>query len=103
HRRFSNPWCSRVARQAGGACHIEIIEAAERSLMATGAMFYGGASYNNGIVPYKNYIFGEAYTKDGQPAKLLSPGNPVGTVTPLQQAWGALPVLYPLPTWQVVP
>ena len=30
--------------------------------MATGAMLWGGAAYNNGIVPYKNYIFGEAYT-----------------------------------------
>ena len=28
-----------------------MIEAAERSLMATGAMFWGGASYNNGILP----------------------------------------------------
>ena len=101
--RFVNPSDYRVAREACGACHIEIIEAAERSLMATGAMFMGGASYNNGIVPYKNYIFGEAYTKDGEPAKVMSPGNPPGTVTPLQKARGALPLLYPLPTWQVVP
>ena len=33
--------------------------------MATGAMFWGGASYNNGILPYKRYILGEAYTRDG--------------------------------------
>ena len=30
--------------------------------MATGAMFLGGAAYNNGILPYKNDILGEAYT-----------------------------------------
>ena len=101
--RFVNPSDYRVAREACGACHVEIIEAAERSLMATGAMLFGGAGYNNGIVPYKNYIFGEAYTKDGQPAKLVSPGSPVGTVTPAQAARGALPVMYPLPTWQVTP
>ena len=64
----------RVAREACGACHMEMIEAAERSLMATGAMFWGGAAYNNGIVPFKNYIFGEAYTRDGEPAKIVVAG-----------------------------
>ncbi|MGZ8421051.1 MAG: hypothetical protein ACXWU3_16425, partial [Allosphingosinicella sp.] len=58
--RFINPSDYRVARDSCGACHIEVIEAAERSLMASGAMLWGGAAYNNGIAPYKNYIFGEA-------------------------------------------
>jgi hypothetical protein len=101
--RFVNPSDYRVARQACGACHIELIERAERSLMATGAMFFGGASYNNGILPFKNYILGEAYTKDGEPARLLSPGDPPGTVTPEQAKRGALPTTYPAPTWQVAP
>jgi len=101
--RFVNPSDYRVARQACGACHIEIIQAAERSLMSTGAMLWGGGAYNNGIVPYKNYIFGEAYTSDGQPAQIKSPGSPAGTVTPEQKARGALPVMYPLPTWHVIP
>ena len=38
-------------------------QSAERSLMATGAMLWGGAAYNNGILPFKNYILGEAYTQ----------------------------------------
>jgi hypothetical protein len=101
--RFVNPSDYRVAREACGACHLEIIEAAERSLMATGAMLWGGAAYNNGILPYKNYMFGEAYTKDGKPAQIKSPGEPHGTVTPQQAARGALPTLYPLPTWHVIP
>jgi hypothetical protein len=101
--RFVNPSDYRVARDACGACHMQEIQAAERSLMATGAMFYGGASYNNGIVPFKNYIFGEAYTRDGKPAKIVSPGAPPGTVTDDEKARGALPSLIPLPTWQVVP
>jgi hypothetical protein len=42
--RFVNPGDYRVARQSCGACHMELIEKAERSLMATGAMFFGGAS-----------------------------------------------------------
>jgi hypothetical protein len=101
--RFVNPSDYRVVRQSCGACHMEIIEAGERSLMATGAMLWGGAAYNNGIVPYKNYLFGEAYTDKGEPAKIVSPGTPPGTVTPEQKARGALPEMYPLPTWHVVP
>ena len=101
--RFVNPSDYRVAREACGACHLPVIEAAERSLMASGAMLWGGASYNNGIVPYKNYIFGEAFTRDGEPAKVVSPGDPPGTLTAAQKARGALAELYPLPTWHVVP
>ena len=101
--RFVNPSDYRVARESCGACHIETIEAGERSLMATGAMFWGGASYNNGVMPLKNYILGEAYTREGEAAKLESSGVPAGTVTARQAARGALAVLYPLPTWQVTP
>ncbi len=101
--RFVNPSDYRVVRESCGACHLPIIQAAERSLMATGAMFFGGAAYNNGVLPDKNYILGEAYTRDGLPAKIVSPGAPPGTLTDAQKARGALAALYPLPTWEVVP
>jgi hypothetical protein len=101
--RFINPGDYRVARESCGSCHMPQIEAGERSLMATGAMLWGGASYNNGIVPFKNYIFGESYTRDGIAAKILSPGVTPGTVTERQAKRGALAELYPLPTWHVVP
>lgn len=101
--RFINPGDYRAARESCGACHMPVIEASERSLMATGAMLWGGAAYNNGIVPYKNYLFGEAYTRDGQPAKLVSPGSPAGQLTERQKARGALAALYPLPRWNVIP
>jgi hypothetical protein len=101
--RFVNPSDYRVARESCGACHMPVIEAGERSLMATGAMLWGGAAYNNGIVPFKNYLFGEAYTRDGKPAKIVSPGAPHGTLTDRQKARGALAELYPLPAWQVIP
>ena len=101
--RFVNPSDYRVAREACGACHLSVIEAGERSIMASGAMLWGGASYNNGILPFKNYVLGEAYTRTGEPAKIVSPGDPHGTVTTEQARRGALPALYPLPTWQVVP
>lgn len=101
--RFVNPGDYRVVRQSCGACHLEVIEAAERSIMASGAMLFGGAAYNNGIIPYKNYLLGEAYTTRGEPAKIVSPGSPPGTVTAPQAKRGALAALYPLPTWQVTP
>ena len=101
--RFINPSDYRVARDSCGACHLSTIEAAERSIMASGAMLWGGAGYNNGIVKLKNYALGEAYTRTGESAGILSPGNPVGTVTPEQAARGALPKLYPLPSWHTTP
>ncbi|WP_306253416.1 hypothetical protein [Parvularcula sp. IMCC14364] len=114
--RFVNPSDYRVAREACGACHIEIIQAAERSLMATGAMLWGGAAYNNGILPFKNYVIGEAYTRDGTAAGLCSPGvertepNAILDLMGCDKippenalARGALPALGTLPTWQVVP
>lgn len=95
--RFVNPSDYRAARAACGACHLPIIEAAERSLMATGAMLWGGAAYNNGILPFKRYIIGEAYTPDGRPARIVSPGP----VTEEARRRGVLEALYPLPTWHV--
>jgi hypothetical protein len=100
--RFVNPSDYRVARDSCGACHIEVIEAAERSIMATGAMLWGGAAYNNGIAPFKNYLFGEAYTREGEPARIVSPLGPEG-LTDAQRARGVLAELYPLPTWHVMP
>jgi hypothetical protein len=70
--RFVNPSDYRVARESCGACHLPVIEAAERSMMATGVMLLGGASYNNGIAPYKNYVFGESYGRDGKAKPILS-------------------------------
>jgi len=100
--RFNNPSDYRAARDACGACHIEIIEAAERSLMASGAMLWGGAAYNNGILPFKNYVAGEAYTSEGEPALIRSPLGP-GGLTAEQRSRGVLAELYPLPTWHVIP
>jgi len=100
--RFTNPADYRVVRESCGACHIEIIEAAERSLMATGAMLWGGAAYNNGILPYKNYVVGEAYTRTGEGAHISSPLGSAG-LTARERARGVLGDLYPIPTWHVVP
>ena len=68
-------------------------------------MLWGGAAYNNGILSAKNYILGEAYTRDGRPAKILSPGTSgePGTVSEAEKKRGAIGTMYPLPTWHVVP
>ena len=97
--RFVNPSDYRVVREACGACHQPVIQAAERSLMATGAMLWGGASYNNGILPFKRYILGEAYTRDGQPATLTTPVD----IDEKMAARGVLPQFFPLPRWETTP
>jgi len=97
--RFVNPGDYRVARAACGACHLRIIQAAERSLMSTSAMLWGGAAYNNGILPFKRYILGEAYTAASEPATVVNPVAP----TPFMTDKGILPQLFPLPAWETVP
>ena len=97
--RFMNPGDLRVAREACGACHLPVVQATERSLMATSAMFWGAAAYNNGILPYKHSILGEAYTREGQGATLKAPVAP----DPFMASKGILPSLTALPAWETVP
>ncbi len=97
--RFVNPSDYRIVRESCGACHMKIIEASERSLMATGAMLWGGAAYNNGIVPYKRYFMGESYTREGLPKKLVNPHEPDENMI----AKGIVPALIPLPRWENMP
>ena len=97
--RFVNPGDYRIARESCGACHLQTIEAVERSLMSTNAMFWGGAAYNNGLVPYKEYRFGESYTRDGHAAMLEGP-----PLDPEEaRKHGVLARLLPLPRWENLP
>ncbi len=97
--RFINPGDLRVAREACGACHLPIIQANERSLMANNAMFWGAGAYNNGILPQKHSMLGEAYTRDGEPAAMTN-GVPNDAN---MDAHGILPKIAPLPSWETVP
>jgi hypothetical protein len=97
--RFVNPGDLRVARESCGACHLSVIQASERSLMATAAMFWGAATYNNGILPYKRSILGEAYTHDGKPASLVNPVKPDTFLA----SKGVLPSITALPAWETIP
>jgi hypothetical protein len=74
------------------------VEMTRRSLMATGAMFWSAAAYNNGILPFKQSILGESYTADGQPGKLLAPIPP----TPEMKSRGILAELLPLPAFETI-
>lgn len=98
--RFVNPSDYRVSKESCGACHLSIVQATKRSMMATGVMLWGGAAYNNGILPFKNYIVGEAYTFDGQTAALEGPLLPDPDAAQLKH--GVLPSLAPLPSWETV-
>ncbi len=98
--RFINPGDLRIARESCGSCHMQIIQAQERSLMSTGAMLWGGASYNNGILPFKRYALGEAYSPEGEPITLL---NPVRVKEEQYVSKGIIDRMLPLPPWETIP
>ncbi|HEX4780275.1 MAG TPA: hypothetical protein VH301_05950, partial [Usitatibacter sp.] len=97
--RFTNPGDLRIAREACGACHLPIVQASERSLMSTAAMFWEGATYNNGVLPFKRSILGEAYTREGAAASLANPVKPDAFLA----SKGVLPSLTALPAWETIP
>ncbi len=99
--RFINPSDYRIAHEACGACHQDLIEAAKRSMHTTGPMLWGGASYNNGILPFKDYILGESYNREGQATVLLGPTIPDNLKEQAYKA-GIIDKLYPLPAWETV-
>ncbi|MEO8461113.1 MAG: hypothetical protein ABI451_11340, partial [Dokdonella sp.] len=97
--RFINPGDLRVARAACGACHLGIVEANEKSLMANAAMFWGAAAYNNGILPNKHSILGEAYTDTRVAARTV---NAMPNDENMDRH-GVLPSIDPLPAWEITP
>lgn len=99
--RFINPSDYRIVRESCGACHMEIIEATSRSMHTTGAMLWGGAAYNNGILDFKQYILGESYDRDGKGVLLKGPKIPDHLIDQAAIA-GILPQLYPLPSWETI-
>ena len=96
--RFINPGDLRVAEQACGLCHGEIIRNVDHSMMNHGAMLWGAALYNNGSFYLKNYRFGQAYGADGAPLRLVNyaPVRPEDT-----RVHGILPFIEPLPRFNL--
>jgi hypothetical protein len=96
--RFINPGDLRVAQQACGLCHGEIIHNVDHSMMNHGAMLWGAALYNNGSFYLKNYRFGQAYGADGAPLRLVN----YAPVTPQDtRVHGILPFIEPLPRFNL--
>jgi len=96
--RFMNPGDLRIAEETCGACHLETVRAVRKSLMTTSAMLWGGASYNNNILPYKNYKLGEGYDRDGNALKIVDTSE----ISKEDEEKGKLPWLLPLPQWEVL-
>src|SRR5579862_245773 len=106
--RFVNPGDLRVAHVACGSCHVREVEYVRRSLMTTSAMFWGGATYNNGSFPNKVSRYGESYGPDGVPQRLQGVvevdkdgKKTVRWPTPKELERGVVPALDPLPRWNV--
>ncbi|WP_020473488.1 hypothetical protein [Zavarzinella formosa] len=98
--RFVNPGDLRVAHVGCGTtnCHPREVQTNRKQLMATGAMLWGAALYNNGSVPFKRARFGEAYSMKGAPVRMIS--------NPAPEEWeintkGVVPYLDPLPRFEM--
>src|SRR5215470_8667790 len=98
--RFVNPGDLRVANLSCGTtdCHGSDVHNVGKSMMATGALLWGAALYNNGSYPLKNYRFGESYSADGKPQRIQTVPQPTAEETHRK---GILPFLDPLPRWEV--
>jgi hypothetical protein len=98
--QFVNPGDLRVARKTCGAggCHPDQVSQVEKSMMKTGPMLWAAALYNNGQVPFKRPRFGESYSPDGLPRRLVTVPPP--TVDDIVKK-GVLPFLDPLPRFEV--
>src|SRR5262245_6116505 len=96
--RFVNPGDLRAAPQACGPCHAAEVKNVSRSLMTHGAMLYGAALYNNGVLPGKDPIIGESYSPDGDPRIVKTVPAPTADET---QKKGVLDALVPLVRWEL--
>ena len=99
--RFINPSDNRVARESCGGCHLDIVEASLRSLHTTGAMFWGAAAYNNGILDSKISFLGESYDRNSNATVMIGPKLPPGMEAEAKAA-SILPKIFPLPAWETV-
>jgi hypothetical protein len=98
--RFINPGDLRVADKTCGSsdCHSSESRTVANSMMRHGAMLWGAALYNNGGFPIKDTNFGESYSADGAPQRLIQVPQP----TAEQRRWkGVLSFLDPIPRWEI--
>jgi hypothetical protein len=95
--QFVNPGDLRIADRTCGQCHAQIVANVRKSMMNHGAQLWGAALYNNGSYPHKLPRFGESYSVNGVPQRLLAVPRP----TAAERARGVIDLLDPLPRWEV--
>lgn len=95
--RFINPGDLRVAPQTCGVtgCHPDITARVMTSMMTHSAMVMGSGTYNNGVLPYKNYLIGEFYMPNGEAALAKTMPPP----TEKEKARGVVEQLLPVPRY----
>jgi hypothetical protein len=98
--RFINPGDLRAAGKTCGSseCHSTETNAASNSMMRHGAMLWGAALYNNGGFPIKDTSFGESYSADGAPQRLIQTPQPTAEQ---RRSKGVLSFLDPIPRWEI--
>jgi hypothetical protein len=97
--RFINPGDVRVAATTcGGDCHSIEASGVSKSMMTHGAMLWGAALYNNGGFPIKDANFGESYSQNGAPQRLIQVPQPTSEQSRLK---GILSFIDPLPRWEI--
>ena len=70
--RFINPGDLRVAAQACGLCHGEIIRNVDHSMMNHGAMLWGAALYNNGALSLEKLPLRPGLRRGWRPLRLVN-------------------------------
>ncbi len=95
--KFVNPGDLRIASETCGPCHAEEVRNVQKSMMTTSSLLWGGATYNNGILPTKTYILGESYSRNGIAQRI----NTVPPPTEDDLKKGVLPFVVPLPRWEI--
>ena len=96
--RFVNPGDLRIAHISCGSCHANEVLQVRTSMMTHGCMLWGAALYNNGSVPNKYPRYGESYSMNGTPQRVLAVPQP--TINDIRTKL-ELPFLEPLPRFEI--
>jgi hypothetical protein len=98
--RFVNPGDLRINHLSCGTagCHQDIAKQVKTCMMTHGAMLWEAALYNNGGFPDKHARFGESYTMNGAPQRLVAVPPPTQDEIKYK---GILPYLNPLPKFEI--
>lgn len=98
--RFVNPGDLRVAQLSCGTagCHAKEVSYVRKSMMTHGCMLWGAALYNNGSIPNKMPRYGESYSMQGTPQRLVTMPPPTLEEVTFK---GVVPFLDPLPRFEI--